>query len=195
MKTFAQYISRLFHPMTLIILTPFIILYKQTSDAFYAFKWMVFSLLFLFLAMMIFYVCKPKELLKDFDIEKRENRIVFYSIGCIVAIGYFFVAVLFKGLLFPLSIVALGIIIGLVILEISSFYIKVSVHVASASAFAITMGALYGIYVFLVACAIVPVIAWARVVLRKHTNVEVLAGAIVGSFVTALTLTIGKLIQ
>jgi membrane-associated phospholipid phosphatase len=107
---------------------------------------------------------------------------------------YFLIAVYFKGIFFPLSALALGIMIGLVLLEIINFYIKASIHVAVVCSFVITMGLLYGGMVFLLLCVMAPLVAWSRLFLKKHTAIEVIAGTLFGSFVTSLTFFIGKLL-
>lgn len=194
MKFFARFISWLFHPVIFALLLPFIIVYWQTADTFYAFKWMAFSSCFLILTLFIFYLVRPKEFFKDFDIYKREQRVGFYTISCIIALLYFLSAVYFKGIFFPLSALALGIVIGLVFLEIVNFYIKASIHVAVTCAFAILMGVLYGMPAFLFAIWIPMIVAWSRYTLNKHTPSEIFAGALFGSFVTGFTFFIGKLI-
>lgn len=195
MNSFAKFISYLFHPLVFAIHVPFLILYHTTGSALYSLKWTLFSSFFIFIGMALFYLLHPEEFMTDVDITKRETRIAFYTIGCLIAIVYFLVAVLFKGIFFPLSIVSLGMLIGLLILEISSFYTKISIHVAVVCAYTITIGFLYGTGAFLLVWWLVPLIAWARIVLKKHTYMEVFAGACVGSFITALTFSVEKLLS
>src|SRR5258708_10430212 len=104
MRSVAKYSSLIFHPVIFALLIPFILVYRQTTDVGYALKWMAFSSLFLLLTIIIFYFVRPKEFFSDFDIAKKENRIGFYGIACGIAILYFIIAVLFKGIFFPLSI-------------------------------------------------------------------------------------------
>lgn len=155
---------------------------------------MAFSSCFLMLTLVIFYLVRPKEFFKDFDIYKREQRVAFYTISCIIALLYFLTAVYFKGIFFPLSALALGIVIGLVFLEIVNFYIKASIHVAVTCAFAILMGVLYGSTAFATVIWIPMAVAWSRYTLKKHTTPEIFAGALFGCFVTGFTFFIGKLI-
>src|SRR5579859_562654 len=98
MKFFARFISWLFHPALFALLLPFIIVYWQTTDTLYALKWVAFSSCFLVLALIIFYFVRPKEFFSDFDIQKREQRVAFYTISCGIALLYFLAAVYFKGL-------------------------------------------------------------------------------------------------
>lgn len=194
MKLFAQCISWVFHPVIFSLLTPFIIVYWHTTDVFYSLKWTGFSLFFLLLALGIFFLMRPKEFFTDFDIYKREKRVAFYFVACGIAFVYFLVSVYFKGLFFPLSGVALGIVIGLVLLEIINAYVKASIHVAIVCSFVLTLGILYGWIPFLLTIWIPPLVGFSRLTLRKHTPKEVTVGAFFGIFVTLATYLVGKLL-
>src|SRR5258708_5747864 len=194
MKSFARFVSWLFHPVLFALLVPFLIMYHQTADAWYALKWVAFSAGFLLLALLIFFCVRPKEFFSDFDIYKREQRVAFYSIACCIALLYFLVAVYFKGIFFPMSALALGILIGLVFLEIINFYIKASIHVAVTSSCVILIGVLYGWTAFISTFWIPLLMAWSRYTLKKHTLNEIIAGGLFGGFVTGLTFFIGKLL-
>lgn len=170
-------------------------LFRETGDVFYATKWMIFSAVFLFLALFLFFLIRPKEFFSDFDISKREKRGMFYTIAAVSAMLYFFTAVFFKGVFFPLSIVALGIVLSCVVMEICNMYIKVSVHTAVTAAFLTTVGILYGIGVFLMLCWILPVVIWSRLTLKKHMPKEILWGLIIGESVTAFTFVIARVLQ
>ena len=186
--------SLLFHPLIFAIITPFVIIYHSTSDMFYAMKWTGFSLLFVFCAMVALYLIRPKDFFKDFDISKREKRPLFYTISLFFAVLYFSIAVFLKSILFPMSLVALGITIGLVVFEIANNYIKVSVHAAVACAFIITFGLLYGVKAFLFIFWIPLAVGWARLVLKRHTREEVISGAMVGTTITLITFAIAELL-
>lgn len=194
MKLFARFISWIFHPVFFALLVPFLLMYHETANAFYALKWVAFSAGFLVLALFIFFCIRPKEFFSDFDIYKREQRFAFYTISCFIALLYFIVAVYFKGFFFPMSALALGILLGLVFLEIINFYIKASIHVAISCSFVMLVGVLYGRPAFLSTCWIPPLMAWSRYTLKKHTLPEIVAGALFGGFVTILTFSIGKLL-
>lgn len=194
MKSFARFVSWLFHPVLFALLVPFLIMYHQTADAWYALKWVAFSAGFLILALIIFFCIRPKEFFSDFDIYKREQRVAFYSIACCIALLYFLVAVYFKGFFFPMSALALGILLGLVFLEIINFYIKASIHVAVSCSFVMLVGVLYGQAAFIATFWIAPLIAWSRYTLKRHSLQEIVAGALFGCFVTSFTFLIGKLL-
>lgn len=193
-KVFAEVVSLVFHPVIFALFIPFLFIYRKTKNPFYSLEWVAFSCFFLLFGILLLYLVRPNEFFSDFDISKREKRVIFYSISCFIAVLYFAVAVIFKGIFFPLSIISLGIILGLVTLEIVNFYLKVSLHASVITAFVITVGLLYGIKIFLWIIVLVPLICWSRFFLKKHTLRELIAGIIVGSFTTLITFIIGKLL-
>jgi len=192
--TLAQLISVVFHPLIFAILLPFLIIYHRTKNVLYGLEWMIFSTGFIFLVIAVLFYLPPIDLLKDFDISSQKKRPIFYTVSIIFAIIYFFIAVLFKGIFFPLSIVALGVIIGLVIFELVNFYVKVSIHMAVATAYAITSFILYRWYGLFLFFWIPFAIAWSRLILKKHKPKEIIGGAIIGTIVPLLTFAIGRLL-
>ena len=195
MKTkIAKLTSLIFHPIIFALLIPFIVVYHRTLDISDGIKWVIFSAVFVSAALLGFFILKPVEFLADFDISKRELRPAFYTISLIAAIIYFIIAVLLKGIFYPLTIVALGVVIGIALFEVVNFYLKASIHVAVACAFIITFGVFYGFIAFVTICWIPFAIIWSRLLLKKHTWSEVVAGASLGSFVTLLTFAIARLL-
>lgn len=190
----AKILSLAFHPLVFTILMPFLITYRSSASLFYGVEWMLFSILFVFAALLVFFFLQPIQFLTDFDISKKEKRPVFYTTALFFAVLYFVIALVFKGLFFPLSIVALGIILGIVIFELANFYLKVSIHGGIATAFVITIGVLYGFLPFLLFCWIPFAVAWSRVSLRKHSKQEIIAGSVLGAIVVLLTFALGKII-
>lgn len=190
----AKIFSIAFHPLVFTTLIPFLITYRDGASFFYGAKWMLFSLMFIFAALLVFFFLQPVQFLTDFDISKKEKRPVFYTTALLFAVLYFSVALLFKGIFFPLSIVALGIIIGIAIFELANFYLKVSIHCGIATGFVITIGILYGFIPFLLFCWIPFAVAWSRLSLKKHSKQEIIAGSILGAIVVLLTFALGKII-
>src|SRR5258708_39662588 len=97
----AKIFSIAFHPLVLTILIPFLITYRGRS-VLYGIKWMIFSLLFIFAALLVFFFLQPVQFLTDFDISKKEKRPVFYTTALFFAVLYFVIALIFKGIFFPL---------------------------------------------------------------------------------------------
>lgn len=188
----AKIISFILHPVVFALLIPFLFVYQQSSNFFYSLKWVFFSSFFLFLLSLGFYFVRPKEFFKDFDISQKEQRHIFYSLSLLVSVLYFISAILFKGILFPLSIVSLGIILGIVLLDIANYYMKVSIHMAVASAFTVTIAMLFGLSAFFTFVWILPLMAWSRISMHKHNEKEILAGMFLGTGVTLATFLVGR---
>lgn len=188
----AKLISFVFHPVLLALLIPFLFVFKETASFSYGLKWVFFSSFFLFLTAAGFFFVRPKKFFSDFDISIKEERHMFYSISLLTAVLYFIASLLFKGILFPLSIVALGIILGIVVLDITTYYMKVSIHMAVASAYTVTIAMLFGAIPFLGFVWILPLMGWSRLRMDKHTDKELLAGMFLGTGITIITFFIGR---
>lgn len=195
MKLLARIISITFHPIIFSLLLPFTVVFKRTNNVYYSLKWMMFSSGFLILTMFIYFLFRPKEFFTDFDISHREKRTLFYILAGVSTLLFFFTVVLLKGIFFPLSVVALGVVISCVLLEIANRYLKVSIHAAMVTAYIVTLGILYGWKVLLLTLWIIPALAWSRLVLKKHTLLEIVVGIIMGELVTGITFAIGTLLH
>lgn len=191
----ARLISFVFHPIVFASIIPFLFVYKETANITYGLKWMIFTIFFLFITFAIFYLLRPKEFFSDFDISLKEQRHLFYSTALFTAVLYFIVSLLFKGILFPLSIVALGIILGTVVLDIVNYYMKVSIHMAVAAAYTAAIAMLFGTGPFFAFVWILPLMAWSRLSLQKHTDKELLAGMFLGTGITLITFFIGRTLE
>ncbi len=190
----AELISSLFHPVVFFLIMPFLIVYRKTESTMYALKWEIFSAAFVFIAVAIVLVGRKKKIFSDCDISKKDERYEFYAFLLFFGILYVAIALFFKGIFFPMSFISLGIIVGIVILDIANRYVKASNHIAVSAAFAATIGLLYGVEFFLVALWIVPLNAWARLYLKKHTKNEVFTGGMLGVIITLLTFFAGQYI-
>ena len=130
----------------------------------------------------------------DFDISHKEQRVKFYMIIFVIGATYLFAALYFKGIFFPLSIISLGIVLGLIIFAFVSHYVKASIHVAVSSAFVATIALLYRNGSITEVGWIVPLVAWARITLKRHTFSEVFVGGVLGVAIAAITFILGKYI-
>lgn len=192
MKILAEIISLTFHPLTFFLFMPFLVMYRQTESGWSALRWELFSCLFIFLGLIILYIGKRKGFFSDYDVSLREQRKLFYIIVLTVAAVYLLVALLFRGMFFPMSIITFGIILGLIVFAIINNYVKASVHAAVSAAYVITIGFLFGTLGFLATFWIPPVVCWSRYTLKKHTAKELIFGIIIGSGVTFITFLMGK---
>lgn len=190
----AVLVSFLFNPLFLSFLVPFLIVYRYTGSGFTALKWLLFSSIFAIMATSYLFYGRIRGYFSDLDISKREERPRYYKILLFLAILYLAISLLLKGYFFPISIFSFGSALAIISYLLVNRYIKASGHVGVASAFVILIGVLYGRNVFIATVWILPLLAWSRITLKKHTMREVLAGAALGLVVSALTYIIGTVI-
>lgn len=188
----AYLISLIGNPLVFLFLVPYLIVFKQTGSTFAAVRWQLFTTFFLLATILFFLVGKHRGFFSDSDISKREERPRFYLFIFVLSILYFGTALFFKGIFFPISIVAFGICVAIVAFAIVNYRLKASGHVAVASAFILTVSSLYGIQILLWTLWIVPLVAWSRIVLKRHTLREVIVGGLLGTAITLSVLLLGR---
>ncbi len=129
--------------------------------------------------------------ISDTDVTKRSERyLLFGSANALFLIGTILAFIFGNQLFFTLHLAAL--ILGLTILGITFFY-KISGHMLMACGALLLINFLYGWELWWL-FAIVPFVAFARIYLKKHTLLQVLAGAIIGLAEPYLILRIFKLV-
>ena len=189
---FAKVVSVVFHPAILILLLPFLVVYRQTESSLYALKWQMFSSLFVFLAGVLVYLGEKSGVFSDPDLTKRNERNKFYAMSIILLLLYIGLMVFLKGIFSPFVIIAFGALFGIVLFAIANHFFKISVHSGAICAFVISIGIMYGIKTFFVIVWIAPLMIWARLILKKHTLIEAISGCFLGGTITIATYLIGK---
>lgn len=184
--------SIIFSPPVILLPTPFILILRQTNDISLSFKWGVFSAFFLLLTILFLIYGEYEGIFSNFDISIKEERAKFFLGGGIITFLYFFLTFFLKApeILFALSF---GIMLGTLVLFVVNNFIKASIHTATLSAFSISVILLFGIR-FSPLLLLIPFMAWARVVIKKHTISEVIMGGFLGSILTILIYIMGKII-
>ena len=100
------------------------------------------------------------------------------------AVLYFISVMVFHG---PniLIVGIVGLIMTLLTMSLINTKVKASIHVATISAMIFAVGIFYG-GIQLLWLLLIPLVAWSRVKIHRHTIREVAIGAIVGSALTLL---------
>lgn len=138
-----------------------------------------------------FNILKRKGKISDWDITKREERHIYFSVICgVTLLGTIFSYFLVNFEYFVLNLVLFILAITLILF---TFVFKISAHLILNVGSVFLLNYLFD-WKLLWLFAIVPAVAFARIYLRKHTLFQVLSGAAVGFFVPYLTLKIFKLI-
>jgi hypothetical protein len=176
--TIARFISYIFNPVLVLVFVPFLLLYRTTNDLYLTWSWTLYTVLFL-LGITIFIIYGvQKNLFTDIDVSKREQRPLLFFVSILFGILYLVGLFLFHGPLI-LFIITFGIILGIVIASIINMKIKASMHVATISALILTVAIIYGGH-FLLLLFLIPLVAWARVTIKRHTLQETIIGGILG---------------
>jgi hypothetical protein len=168
MKHLLRLISILGHPLLIFPLTLGLLVSQRDS---WALLGGVFALCFVGPFSFFLYSLKTKRI-SDFDIYKRTQRYPIYAVSLLgmlaslIFIHFFGSEELTKEFL-QLFILA-------VLLVTLNFKTKVSIHVALIATFAVVLVNDYGVGLWVF--SLIPLMAWSRVALHRHTVLEVILG-------------------
>jgi membrane-associated phospholipid phosphatase len=124
----------------------------------------------------------------DVDVSNRSQRSGPFIFGIISAFVGFLTLTLTPGPKNLQTVLLLTIIIGTVMMIITIWW-KISIHASSLAGAVTVLTALYGA-VMLPAYVLVVLVGWSRVVLRRHTLAQVVAGSLVSIVLTTIMLMI-----
>lgn len=173
----AKWVSNLLSP-PLLALSGIILAVWQLSDQ-EAWIWAGYYLSLTVLLPVVYILWKIHQgEISDFHIRRREQRIRPIALTLTSA------TIAWATMLLGGAPRVLVIISGMSVFQIAFFLLvttswKISVHSAAISSLAVLMLSIYGSKAALAALAI-PLVAWARLRLRRHTPMQILAGAIAG---------------
>ncbi len=143
------------------------------------------------LPILIFFWLVKIGKIKDASLKKREERYLIFGLSVLLfAVSSLLSFLLANNLFFALHF--LMFIMALTIFVITLFF-KISGHMLLNAGFIFILNFLFGwslLWLFL----IVPIVAFARLYLKRHTPLEILAGVVVGLAEPILILKIFKLI-
>jgi membrane-associated phospholipid phosphatase len=182
MLKFARAISFFLGPVFILLPIPFILVTKVSQDYSYALKWTMFSYVFILAVALFVIVGVMLGIFSNFDVSKREQRPLLFSFSAFAAFCYLLSLIILNG---PkvLFVGFFALILGLIGVIIINRWIKVSIHLAAATATLLFVGAVYKGYFFLL-LFLIPLLAWARVKMKEHTPMETIIGSILGIVIT-----------
>jgi membrane-associated phospholipid phosphatase len=180
----ARIISFIANPIFILIGLPLYLVYETTADVGLSWRWTLYTWVYLFVFGAFVLYGVRKKIFTDIDVSVRSQRPLLYSAGAILSLLYLVGLIVFNGP-FILLITIIGILISIALGSFVNSRLKISVHAASASALFTLLAVAYrGFYVLLL--LLIPVICWARVRIRRHTVSEVVAGSLMGSFLSLI---------
>ncbi len=181
MKLLAQTISFITNPIFILFPVPFLLIYRFGYSHIYAIKWTLFSFIFLFLAgIFVIYEVKHK-VFSDMDVSKREQRPLLFTVIALITVIYMVSLFIFQAPAI-LFISVWGGMVGILMASLVNMRIKASLHVASLTAVLITIVRLYALpYVLFL---LIPIVAWSRIRIKRHSKQEITVGFFLGIFLT-----------
>ena len=186
MNHFANVLTFLIHPAVLSLPAVFLIVFHEVGSFNEALLWMIVTLIAVGIigAYVLFGV--KRGFFNNVDVSNRKQRVLLYPFVAGVVIFFVGCVYLLKG---PPVLIFGGIflVISLLVFDAINTKIKASVHVASITSLSIVLISLYGGWSYL-ALLFVPIVAWARIVERRHTLKETIAGGVGGAILTIITL-------
>jgi membrane-associated phospholipid phosphatase len=151
----------------------------QFGDGKDAWLWAFFFITFAVVIPVLFIVWQlQRGRLTDFHLRVRKERFVPMMVQLVSLAGAIILMAVFStpGLLLMTAI--WGASLTAFLLLITLFW-KISGHSTAAASFAVFMFIYYG-YILTPVFILIPVVAWARVRIKRHTVAQVLAGTITG---------------
>lgn len=183
----ARHVSNILAPATISVpMILLVALYKASSIA-SALAYAGLTLFFLSIGPFTYILIGVRlGKLSDVDVSKRTERVGPFIFGLIsVCLGWF-ALVLAHGPAPLISTVIVTAISGLIMMMITLWW-KISLHASSLGAAATILTVLYGA-ALLPTFALLVLVGWSRVVLRRHTLSQVIAGSLLSIVLSALIL-------
>ena len=174
---FARIVSNILAPVTISL--PFVVLvaFYHTRDQLAAVVYAFITLFFLSIGPLIYVVIGVRTgKLSDLDISRRSERAGPFLFGIIsTSIGLLVLSLVHgpKDLQTALILTA----ISAVILMVTTLWWKISIHASTMAGAATMLTALYGMALLPLFLLLV-LVSWSRVVLRRHTVAQVVAGSL-----------------
>lgn len=186
-ETFAALVALVTHPIVIGTLGLLTVVMQSvgtiSQQLFYLVLLAVITFLPAALYMFVYFKGDVSEMLEMID---REARLVPYVLMIVGALGAIIVLDQINAPR-PIFVMTLVLLANEVILGTINFWTKVSIHTATATFTAMTLGYLASPYwysfVFLV-----PLIGWARVLRKRHTLYQVISGTLFAAAITGLVL-------
>lgn len=170
-----------------IILPPMLILavWKANLDKQESLLWLLVGVVFLLIIPGIYFLYQLQSGgLSDWDLTQRQERNSVYLVSGVSWATMFVITKIYDGPLILKSFIVTGLAVGLISFLIN-FRWKISLHTASTTMSAIFLGIVVSPWWYL-ALLIVPLVAWARLEMDKHTLPQLYFGALLAGILTYL---------
>lgn len=188
MLFFANTLTWILHPIVLVIPAVYLLTFNATGQTNTAIYWTLVSIIFSAIVSAFVLVGVAKGFFNNIDVSNRKQRVILYPFSVAVVLLFALYVYINNG---PriLILAAILFVVALVTLDIINTKVKASVHVASVSALIMGIIYLYGGVSYLL-LLLIPLVAWARIVQKRHTIKETIVGAICGIVLTITAINI-----
>lgn len=193
MINLARLISFIFNPYFLLFPMPFLLVLRETNDPYYALIWALVSTAFIGIVGGIVFLLTLRGIFTDLDISKREQRPLFFLLLSLASACYLITLYLFQGPII-LFLALCGIFFSLIVFSLINTKIKASMHVASIAALIFVLSILYNGVHYLI-LLLIPLIAWSRITIKRHTTSEAIVGGITGICIAVFLFIVFKYIM
>ena len=175
----ARRVSNILAPATISL--PFIVLvaFYQSQDQLTAFIYACITLFFLSVGPLLYIIIGVRlGKLSDIDVSRRSQRVGPFIFGIVSVMIGWFVLTLTNGPRNLQTVMIITVFSGIIMMAIT-FWWKISMHASSLGGVATMLTVLYGA-VMLPLFVLLVLVSWSRVVLRRHTVTQVIAGSLAG---------------
>ncbi len=175
----ARHVSNILAPATISL--PFIVLvaFYQSQDQLTAFIYACITLFFLSVGPLLYIIIGVRlGKLSDIDVSRRSQRVGPFMFGIVSVMIGWFVLTLTNGPRNLQTVMIITVFSGIIMMAIT-FWWKISMHASSLGGVATMLTVLYGA-VMLPLFVLLVLVSWSRVVLRRHTVTQVIAGSLAG---------------
>jgi membrane-associated phospholipid phosphatase len=175
----ARHVSHILAPATISL--PFILLvaFNQAQDQLSALIYACITLFFLSVGPLLYIIIGVRlGKLSDIDVSRRSQRAGPFMFGIVSAMIGWFVLALTNGPRNLQTVMIIAVFSGIIMMVIT-FWWKISMHASSFGGVATMLTVLYGA-VMLPLFVLLVLVSWSRVILRRHTVTQVIAGSLAG---------------
>jgi membrane-associated phospholipid phosphatase len=183
----ARHVSNILAPATISL--PFILLvaFYQAQDKLSALIYACITLFFLSVGPLLYILIGVRlGKLSDIDVSRRTQRFGPFIFGIVSAMIGWLILTLTHGPRNLQTVMIITVFSGIMMMVIT-FWWKISMHASSLGGVATMLTVLYGA-VMLPLFVLLVLVSWSRVVLRRHTVPQVIAGSLAGIVLSLIIL-------
>ncbi|HJT59317.1 MAG TPA: phosphatase PAP2 family protein [Ktedonobacteraceae bacterium] len=184
---FARVISTVLNPVSVSLPFVLLVVFYHAQNQLAALIYALIALFFLSVGPLIYVMIGVRTgKLSDFDLSHRSQRAGPFLFGIIsTSIGLAVLSLLHGPR--DLETALLLTVITAIVLMVTTLWWKISLHASTMAGAATVLTALYGI-ALLPSFLLLVLVSWSRVVLRRHTVAQVVAGALLSIFLSLVIL-------